>query len=129
MPRYVTSPGDFKWMPKYTMGLEEGIPLLRMTNGLGVTRTARLGGNLTQKFKLYFEASLATYREIRDFLRSKGYGRDPFTWRHHEENQTLTVYSAKPFDVEYMTDNTADQNVLAVRFTLEFERASDVAAL
>lgn len=129
MPRYVTSFGDFKWMPKYTCGLDENIPSLRMVNGLGVTRTARLAGSLTQKFRLEFEASLATFREIRDFLRSKGYSRDPFTWRYHEENQTLTVYSSKPLGIEYMTDNTADQNILAVKFSLEFERASDVAAL
>lgn len=124
MPSYTpktTLPGDFTWKPKMIVSKELKPVFLKASNGMGVTKTLKIGTLPTVKFTLEFESSYKTYQEIDAFLAKTGYGFDSFTWYCPLDGILYTVRLAEGVSPEFMTDNTSAQNVLSVNFSLVFE--------
>jgi len=126
---YVTNPGDFKWKPKHTISVDEDIPKVLSTTGTNVVKTAIIGSAPARSWELEFECSLAIYQEIYTFLRSKRFGGLEFTWRDQEINKLFTVRQAEKLKRKVYSDNTDNQDTLAVHFSLSLIQSTDVATI
>jgi len=132
MPTYTTivnNAGDFKWKPTSTVTSASAFPLIRSTNGLGVTRSVKIGTVPTREYTLSFLSSKKTYDEIYAFLLSKGLGHDIFTWRNPDDNILYSVRQTGGLQINEQSDNTSDQVKLSMEFSVKLTIQTDIQGL
>lgn len=132
MPVYTTivaNAGDFKWKPLSARKSTIALPVIKGVNGLGYVRTVKIGTVPNRQFTLDFESGKKTYDEVLDFLLSKGFGHEEFTWRNPEDNILYTVRQDGELAITGISDNTDQQNMLSYQYSVTLVVSTDVQGL